>query len=57
MTLTLSTKSSIIPPMIKNRVNYAINKNQLRRYSSAVVTRSTNEAQQTIEIKNQKEIK
>jgi hypothetical protein len=42
--------------MIKNRVNNAVNKNQLRRYSSAVVTRSTNETQQTNGIKNQKEI-
>ena len=54
MTLTLSTKSGIIPQMISNRVNYQINKNQLRRYSSAVVTRSTNEAQQTNEIKMKK---
>ena len=43
MTLTLSTKSSIIPPMIENRVKHTVNKNQLRRNSSAVVTRSTNE--------------
>jgi len=40
--------------MIKNRVKDAVIKNQLRRYSSAVVTRSTNEAQQTNEIKIKK---
>jgi hypothetical protein len=33
--------------MIKNRLKDAVNKNQLRRYSSAVVTRSTNKAMKT----------
>jgi hypothetical protein len=40
--------------MISIRVNYVINKNQLRRCSSAVVTRSINEAQQQMKQKIKK---